>query len=121
MNLFCDILAPMVWPLCFLLIALLILRQIKDEVKPIFSGMVKTLAIQSQRNALAWALGMMLGTVASLQAVVEVANQYHWLYIGAAAKILQPGLTAVIGFITKSPFTSPQGSTPPFNPEPPKS
>lgn len=107
--------SSIIWPLVFLLIALIILKQVKDEVKPIFTGMVSSLATQSKVNAMQWALGMMLGTVASLQAVVEVATQMHWVYIGALAKVLQPGMAAVIAFVTKSPSESkPKPTNPPF-------
>ena len=114
--------SSLVWPLCFLLISLLILRQLRDDVRPIFTGMVSALASQSQKNAMAWAIGMMLGTVASLQAVVEVAQQMHWLYIGALAKVMQPGLAAIIAYVTKSPIgpaPQPSTTTPPFPPKQP--
>lgn len=96
-----------IWPLSFLLVAFVILRQVGDEVSPIFKGITAALASQSKQNALAWAMAMMLGTVASLQAVVEVAAQMHWVYVGAFAKVLQPGLAAIIAYITKSPLNQP--------------
>lgn len=92
-----------VWPLSFLLVALTLLRHLREEVNPIFKGMVGTLAQQSSSNAVAWALGMMIGTLGSLQALAEVADKMHWPYISALAKILQPGLAAVLGYIMASP------------------
>jgi hypothetical protein len=116
-DLLVEFLVPNIWPLCFLLVAFTILRQLRDDVRPIFSGMVGALATQSQKNALAWAMAMMLGTVASLQAVVEVATQMHWVYVGAMAKVLQPGLAAIIAYVSKSPVGS-NNTQPPFPTKP---
>lgn len=104
----------LVWPLSFILISLLVLRQLRDDVRPIFNGMVGALSTQATRNAVAWAVGIMMGTLASLQAMSEVAHQMQWPYIEALAKILQPGLAAVVAYIMASPTQKPSSTTPPF-------
>ncbi len=101
----------LVRPLSFILIALILLRQLRDEVRPIFSGMIGTLAKQSSSNAVAWAVGIMMGTLASLQALGEVAQQLHWIYVAAFAKVLQPGLAGIVAYIMASPAQKPP--TPP--------
>jgi signal transduction histidine kinase len=105
MNNYADIFeaSSIIWPLCFLLIILFVLRQVRDDVKPIFQGMIGTLATQSQSNAVGWALGILIATLGSLQALGEVAHAMNWKYIEAAAKVLQPGLAALLGYIMASP------------------
>lgn len=105
----------LVWPLSFILIALLLLRQLRDDVRPIFTGMIGSLAKQSTSNAVAWAMGIMMGLLGSLEALGEVAQQMHWLYLAAFAKVLQPGLAAVVSYIMASPAQKPPATpaTPP--------
>lgn len=94
----------MVWPLCFILISLVLLRQVRnDVVRPIFDGMTVTLAKQASTNAVAWGVGIMMGLLGSLQALGEVAQQMHWVYFAAFAKVLQPGLAAIVSYIMASP------------------
>lgn len=97
----------LIWPLSFILIALILLRQLREDVRPIFRGMVGTLADQSSRNAVAWSLGLMMGTLGSLQALSEVAHQMEWKYLEAFAKVLQPGLAAIVSYIMASPAQKP--------------
>ncbi len=103
------------WQLIGLLIALLILKQVKDEIKPIFQSMVDPLRKQASTNAIAWATGIMLGVLSSLGALVEVAAQMHWVYVGIACKVLGPGLATIVALVKQSPVepTKPAGSPPP--------
>lgn len=105
-----------VWPLTVLLIALFILRRVEAEVAPIVSGMIGGLAQQSAKNAANWAMALLMASAASCQALGEVATDLGWNYAAAAAKVMQPGLVAVIAFIMRSPAASnPTGNTnPPF-------
>ncbi len=100
-----DVMAAgsLVWPLTVLVIALFVLRQIEAEVKPIVTGMVTGLAAQSSRNAASWAMAALMASAASCQALGEVAAELGWVYVAAAAKVLQPGLVAVIAFVMRSP------------------
>lgn len=96
--------SSVVWPLCFILISLVLLRQVRnDVVRPIFDGMTVTLAKQASTNAVAWGVGIMMGLLGSLQALGEVAQQMHWVYFAAFAKVLQPGLAAIVSYIMASP------------------
>lgn len=112
-----DILAPMVWPLCFLLVAFTILRQVKNRVEPIFDGMTSTLKVQATRYALAWSLCMLYAAAASLQALGDVAEKMGWVYVDAFAQVVQPAVVAVIAFVNKAPEAIAQPkttTTPPF-------
>ena len=93
----------LVWPLSFLLIALLILKRVQDDVRPIFLGMVGPLAKQAQTNAVAWTVGLMLGVLSSLGALTEVATQMQWTYVAIACKVLGPGLATIVALIKQSP------------------
>lgn len=99
--------SSIVWPLSFLLIMLILLRQLREDVRPIFIGMVGTLAKQSTSNAVSWAIGLMMGLLGSLEALGEVAQAMHWTYLAAFAKVLQPGLAAIVGYIIASPAQKP--------------
>lgn len=118
----CDPLAAgsLVWPLCFLLVSLIVLRKLREDVRPIFVNVVAGVAKNAQGNALFYAMAMMIGTLSSLQALADVAREFHWMYVSAGAKILQPGLAAVVGLMMRTPgnITVPAGSptTPPFSP-----
>lgn len=117
----CDPFAAgsLVWPLCFLLVSLIVLRQLRDDVRPIFVNVVAGVAKNAQGNAIFYALAMMIGTLSSLQALADVAREMHWGYVEAFAKILQPGLAAVVGLMMRTPgnisvATAPTGTEPPF-------
>lgn len=101
------------------LAALVIYRSIRNDIRPIFMGMVDPLRKQAQTNAVAWVVGMMLGILSSLGALVEVAQQMHWVYIGIMCKVLGPGLATIVALIKQSPVQPmPPPSTPPLPPPP---
>lgn len=93
----------LVWPLCFLLMSLLILRQLRDDVRPIVHGMTGALAAQAARYSAAWAMAGLYACAASFQALAEVAAQLGWVYVAAFAKVTQPAFVAIIAFVSKSP------------------
>lgn len=93
----------LIWPLCVVLIILFILRRVGDDIKPIAHGVVGGLAKNAQQHALAYAMAMLYATAASLQALAEVAASFHWDYLAAFAKVLQPGTVAIIAYVTKPP------------------
>ena len=114
---------PFVWPLSFILVSLFILRRVGDDMRPIVNGVVGGVAKNAQQHALMYAMGLLYASTASLQALSEVATSFHWVYVAAFAKVAQPGLVAVIAYVTKPPNlpdTSPYLSktTPPFAPTP---
>lgn len=111
-----------VWPLAFILVSLFILRQVRDEIKPIMAGVVSGLATNAKQYYLMYAMAAIYASAASLQALGEVATQFGWIYVAAGAKVLQPGIVAVIAYVTKPPqFTqaSPDKPIPTGNTTPP--
>lgn len=106
----------LVWPLSFLLVSLIVLKRLRDDIRPIFVNVIAGVAKSAQSNAIFYALAAMIGTLSSLQALADVARDLHWVYVEAATKILQPGLAAVVGLMLKAPGTIsvPAGTTPPF-------
>ena len=117
-----HVLVDNIYIIASLLPILLVLKQVKDDVRPIFVGMVGPLAKQAQVNAAQWAIGIMLGIQASLGAMVEVAIQQQWVYVGIVCKVLGPGLSTIIALILRSPVNETKpvapstGSTiPPFS------
>ncbi len=103
MNVFIEILASSVWPLCFLLVVLVLLHKIREEFNPIFRVVLGGVAQNAQKNSMQYAMAFMLATLASLQALADVARNLEWKYVEAACQILQPGLTAIVGFVLKPP------------------
>lgn len=107
---------PLIWPLTFLLIALFLLRKADDALQPIITGVVGGVAKNATQHALAYAMATILAVLSGLEALGEVATQFHWVYVIAGAKILTPMLATVVAYLTKKPsFTQP---TP--DPVPPK-
>lgn len=116
---------PLVWPLAFVLVALFILRKVEEKVNPIFVGVISGVATNAKQYALMYAMAFIYASAASLQALGEVATSFHWVYLAAFAKVAQPGVVAVIAYVTKPPsFTQAApdkpATTPPFpKPQPP--
>lgn len=106
----------LVWPLTFLLVALLLLRKMEARINPIVDGITNTLATDATRYATAWMMGAIYAGAASCQALGEVARQFEWIYVEAVAKVLQPGLVAIIAYVTRSPSQNAQkaDTKPPF-------
>lgn len=94
---------PLVWPLTFLLLALFVLRKVGDDMRPVFVGVVGGVAQNAKQYSLMYAMGALYATGASLQALGEVATQFDWIYVAAFAKVAQPGVIAIIAYVTKPP------------------
>ncbi len=115
---------PLVWPLAFVLVALFVMRKVGDDLRPIVNGVVGGLAKNASQHALGYAMASLLATLGCLQELAAVATDFHWVYVAAFAKVLQPGLAAIVGYVIKPPaFTQakdpvlPTGTT--ANPFPP--
>ena len=116
---------PYVWPLAFVLVSLFILRQLRDEVRPIFINVVGGVASNAKQYSLMYAMAFIYASAASLQALAEVATSFGWVHVAAFAKVAQPGIVAIIAYVTKPPsFTQaapdkPTPTNPPFASQPP--
>lgn len=103
---------PLIWPLSFVLVALFVLRKVEEEIRPLVRNVVGGVAKNAQQYALMYAMAFIYASAASLQALGEVATQFGWIYVAAAAKVLQPGIVAVIAYVTKPPqFTQANSDT----------
>lgn len=112
-----------VWPLTFLLCFLLVLRKAQEDIRPVFTVIVKGLADGAQRNATSWAIAMAFGLSASLAAFYDVFNvlgktelaamSWHQ-YAALWSKVLNPFIVAALAYITQSNIKT-AGTNPPFS------
>lgn len=114
---------PLVWPLAFIFVALFVLRKVGNDIQPIVSGVIGGVAKNATQHALGYAMACILAVLSGLEALGEVAAQFHWIYVVAAAKIMTPMLATVIAYLTKppqftqaAPDTSPTKTASPFSP-----
>lgn len=115
-----------IWPLVFLLLMLVAIRQVREEVKPIFTSVVGGLTQDAGRNAKQYAIALGFGLSASLSAFVDVFKELDaaavsalgWhQYAAAWAKCFNPFIVAVLAYATQSNFKPSSGTTnPPFPP-----
>ena len=101
-----EMLIENVWILVGLLIALLILKQVKDDVRPIFISMVGPLAKNAGSNAVQWAQGILLAYLSLLGALAEVSITMHWVWVGIFCKVSGPPVATIIALVNKSPVNS---------------
>ena len=117
-----------IWPLCFLLVALLALHHVREPVRPIIAGIVSGLTKHATANAPAYAIAIGFGLSASLASFIDVfqtmtsdkiaALSYHQ-YGALVAKCLNPFIVAILAYATQSRFKSgatPTDTQPPFKP-----
>lgn len=102
----------LVWPLTFLLLALIVLRKIEADLSPVFRNVVTGVATNAQANALRYAMAMMLASLAAMQSLADVARDLHWVYVEAFAKIATPALAAVVAFVSPSSTSTPSKTAP---------
>ncbi len=121
-----EILASLVWPLLVLLIALFVLRQIREDVHPIFVQVVNGVAKSAGSNAPAYAIALLFGLSASLSAFVDVFKDLNrgailglsWhQYLVCWAKVANPFVVAILAYATQNKFKG--GAQPPAQPQAP--
>ncbi len=91
-----------VWPLTFILVSLFILHRVGSDLKPVFRNVVNGVAVNAQSNAMRYAMAAMLGSLAMMQALGDVAREENWRFVSAFARIAQPALAAIVGFVINS-------------------
>lgn len=115
-----DTLPQLIWPLCFLLVSLLILRQVRDDLRPIVRNVIEGLSKQAGTNAVAFAIAFGFGISASISAFIDVFHQltrtvYEDLsvhqYAVMWAKVLNPFVVAVLAYATQSKFQNGNGGS----------
>jgi hypothetical protein len=112
----------LIWPLCFVLVLLFVLRKVGEDVRPIVASMASGLATGAQKNATQYAIALGFGLSASLAAFYDVFSamgneawaQMNWhQYAALWAKVANPFVVAVLAYVTQSNF-KPGGTQPPF-------
>lgn len=126
MNATADLL-NLVWPLVFLLVMLIVLRQVQHDVTPIFRSVVGGLSQDASRNAKQYAIAIGFGLSASLSAFWDVfarldstsLSVMSWhQYAALWSKVGNPFIVAVLAYATQSSFKpSPNGGTNPPLPQ----
>ncbi len=100
----------LVWPLSFILISLLVLKQLKDDVRPIFVSMVGPLAQQAHANASDIGRAFLFGLSASLAAwydcfsqvdAVTIHGMTWWQFSALLAKVANPFIVAFLATLVK--------------------
>jgi hypothetical protein len=99
--------SSVVWPLCFLLISLLVLKQVRDDVRPIFRGIIGGLAVRAQNNAVEWAMLLAVATLGSFQSLIDVAHANGWTFVESFSKVAAPFLAGIVAGARISPLTPP--------------
>jgi hypothetical protein len=95
--------APFAWPLVFLLVLLLTLRALAKDLQPMKEAVVSGLTKSASTNAVFYVTAGLLAALGSLGALREVADEQKWIYVSAAAKVLQPGIAAIVGLLKLGP------------------
>lgn len=110
-NLFAA--GSVVWPLTVLLMFLIVLKQLRDDVRPIVRSIVTGLSANAQSNAPAYAIAIGFGLSASFSAFWDVFNQLDaaslvalsWhQYAALWTKVLNPFIVAVLAYATQNKF-----------------
>jgi hypothetical protein len=124
-----EAISHFVWPLTLLLLALVVLHQVREELRPITRSMVGALSQAAARNATQYAIALAFGLSASLAAFVDVFSELgvadlsalSWhQYAALWAKVMNPFVVATLAYATQSNFKPSNGATSvPFQPRPP--
>ncbi len=118
MTNFFQPLAPFAWPIAALLLVVFLAWWLCSDLRPIVTGVIGGIAAHAQKYAPSYGIAVLLGLAASHQALAEVAEKLGWVYAGAIAKVMQPGIVAMIGFIMRSPSQTQGGDNPPGGTKP---
>jgi hypothetical protein len=109
MNLLFEILAPNVWPLTFLLFALIVFHKLRERIDPILDVVVDGLAKDAQRKYYLYSYIIIICAAACLDKVGDVAETMGWTYLFLAAEVAQPIFVTLIAFLPRPVFTTPDG------------
>lgn len=115
----------LVWPLTFLLVMLVVFRQVGNDISPIFKSVVGGLSQDANKNAKQYAIAVGFGLSASLSAFYDVFTRLDstslsvmsWhQYLALWSKVGNPFVVAVLAYATQSDFKPNAKTTPPFSP-----
>ena len=112
-----------VWLMVFMLIGLLALRQLRADLKPIFTNIIDGVAKNAGRNSVAYATAIAFGLSASLSAWVDAfkelssaqaAQMSAWQFSAIFANILNPFIVAMLAYAYRNQPKDGTTTTPPF-------
>lgn len=107
------------------LMVLLVLRQVRSDVQPIFTNVIGGVAAGAKSNAAAYAIAIGFGLSGSLQIASDEATKLGWLILAAGCKVAQPFVAGCVAYATQNKFRAPETPPPktltaaPFSPQPP--
>src|SRR5689334_16162266 len=97
--------SPLIWPISFLLFALVLLHVVREELKPIVKAMVPTLAQNASKNATVYAIAFAFGLSASLSAFYDMFKDLDseraaalswWQLVACFCKVANPFVVAAL-------------------------
>ena len=113
-----------IWPLVLFVCLLIVLRQMKADIEPIFKAVIAGLAKQAASNSQFFAICMAIGISASLSAMNEAfreltaeraAAMSYFQLAALFSQIANPFLVAVIAYVVPKNTPRSTGTTaPPF-------
>lgn len=92
--------APM---LLAVVIAFLVIYRTGERARRLADAVEQGLINDAIKDYKAYAMATMYALAASLQALSDVASGMGWHKTAAVAKVVLPGIVAVIAFVNKSP------------------
>src|SRR4051812_43456056 len=101
-------------PLAIVLVGIVILHPLRQDVRPVFIGIIKGLSVTAQSNALYFTMLIICGLNAGFPVMANLAAKFHWPMIEAGATFAAAVCSAVLPFMIKPPptsFTSPEIKT----------
>lgn len=87
------------------LFVLLVLRQVRSDVQPIFTNVIGGVALGAKSNAAAFAMAIGFGLSASLQVATDEATKLNWVILAAACKVTQPFIAGCVAYATQNKFS----------------
>lgn len=103
----------LVWPMVFVLVALVVTRRLATDIRPIFINIVTGVANGAKTNYMAYGIAFLFGLSASLSAFVDVfkdlshqayATLSFHQYLVMWAKVLNPFIVAILAYAMKNDF-----------------
>lgn len=88
-------------------LAFLVIYRAGERTQRIADAVEQGLVKDALSNYKAYCMASLYAGAASLQALSDVAEKMGWHKTSAAAKVIQPGLVAIIAYTNKAPEPKP--------------
>jgi hypothetical protein len=109
-----------VWPLTLILVALLVLRKVEQDLRPIVVAVTRGVAVQAGNNSAAYATAFLFGLTAAASAFIDVFQALDAAHLAALSwhqyaalwvKVLNPFFVAVLAYATQNKFVRVDNAT----------